>query len=124
MFWRDLKNNLKNKIIYNKKSISNIFDFIEVAIDLDNKLYKKTIEKKYNQFQEKTEIFFELIIEYQQKKSCFNQKYSNSDYCKSVSIELNFTQQYKKKNSREKQDNKFQKIYYLYSKSNYFAKDC
>ncbi len=48
MFRRDLKNNLKNKIIYNKRFISNIFNFIEVAIDLDNKLYKKTIEKKYN----------------------------------------------------------------------------
>ncbi len=48
MFRRDLKNNLKNKIIYNKRFISNIFNFIEVAIDLDNKLYKRTIEKKYN----------------------------------------------------------------------------
>ncbi len=48
MFRRDLKNNLKNKIIYNKRFISNIFDFIEVAIDLDNKLYKKTIKKRYN----------------------------------------------------------------------------
>ncbi len=48
MFRQDFKNNLKNKIIYNRKTLSNIFDFIEIAIDLDNKLYKKTIEKKYN----------------------------------------------------------------------------
>ena len=48
MFRQDLKNNLKNKIIYNKKHINNIFDFIEVAIDLDNKLYKRTIKKQYN----------------------------------------------------------------------------
>ncbi len=48
MFRQDFKNNLKNKIICNSRSISNIFDFIEVAIDLDNKLYKKTIEKRYN----------------------------------------------------------------------------
>ena len=48
MFRRNLKNNLKNKIIYNSKSINNIFDLIEVAIDLDNKLYKKTIKKRYN----------------------------------------------------------------------------
>ncbi len=74
----------------NRKFISNIFDFIEVAIDLNNKLYKRTIEKKYNQFQKKTEIFFKSTIKYQQKKSCSNQKYSNSDYCKSASIELNF----------------------------------
>jgi len=48
MFRQDLKDNLKNKIIYNKRTFSNIFDFIEVVIDLDNKLYKKAIEKKYN----------------------------------------------------------------------------
>ncbi len=97
-----------------------MFDLIEVAIDFDNKLYKRAIKK----IREKAEIFFELIIKYQQKKSCSNQKYSNSDYCKSISIKLNSTQQYKKKNSREKQDNKFQKICYLYSKSDYFAKNC
>ena len=48
MFRQDLKNNLKNKIIYNRRILSNIFDFIEVDIDLDNKLYKKAIEKRYN----------------------------------------------------------------------------
>ncbi len=64
MFRQNLKNNLKDKIIYNKKTISNIFDFIEVVIDLDNKLYKKTIEKRYNQFRKKAEIFFKLAIKY------------------------------------------------------------
>ncbi len=64
MFRQDLKNNLKDKIMRNKRIFSDIFDFIEVAIDLDNKLYKKVIEKRYNQFREKVEIFFELIIEY------------------------------------------------------------
>ncbi len=48
MFRQDLKNNLKNKIIYNNRSISDIFDLIEIAIDFDNKLYKRVIEKRYN----------------------------------------------------------------------------
>jgi len=30
------------------KFISDIFDFIEVVIDFDNKLYKKVIKKRYN----------------------------------------------------------------------------
>ncbi len=64
MFWQNLKNNFKNKIIYNKRSISNIFDLIKVAIDIDNKLYKKAIKKRYNQFREKAKIFFKLIIKY------------------------------------------------------------
>ncbi len=48
MFRQDLKNNLKDKIIYNKKTLSNIFDLIKVIINFDNKLYKKIIKKRYN----------------------------------------------------------------------------
>ena len=91
MFRQDLKDNLKDKIIYNKRTFSDIFDFIEVVIDLDNKLYKRAIEKKYNQFRKKAEIFFESTIKYQQREFCSSQKYSNSNYCKSASIKLNFT---------------------------------
>jgi len=45
MFQQDFKNNLKNKIIRNKRIFNNIFDLIEVAIDFDDKLYKKVIKK-------------------------------------------------------------------------------
>ncbi len=48
MFRQNLKNNLKNKIICNRRTLSDIFNFIKVAIDLDNKLYKKAIKKRYN----------------------------------------------------------------------------
>ncbi len=45
MFRRDLKNNLKNEIMRNRKTLNNMFDFIEVAIDFNDKLYKKAIKK-------------------------------------------------------------------------------
>ena len=48
MFRQDFKNNLKNKIIYNKKTFNNIFNLIKIIIDFDNKLYKKVIKKRYN----------------------------------------------------------------------------
>ena len=48
MFRQELKNNLKNEIICNNKFINDIFDFIEVIINFDNKLYEKTIKKQYN----------------------------------------------------------------------------
>jgi len=32
----------------NNKSISDIFDFIEVVINFDNKLYERAIKKQYN----------------------------------------------------------------------------
>ncbi len=48
MFRRDLKNNLKDEIMRNKKRISDIFNFIEVVIDFNDKLYKRVIKKRYN----------------------------------------------------------------------------
>jgi len=48
MFRRDFKNNLKNKIMRDDKFINDIFDFIEVVIDFDNKLYEKVMKKRYN----------------------------------------------------------------------------
>ncbi len=32
----------------NKRILNNMFDLIEIAIDLDDKLYKKVIKKRYN----------------------------------------------------------------------------
>ncbi len=45
MFRQNLKNNLKNKIIHNKRTLNDIFDLIKIVIDFDNKLYKKVIKK-------------------------------------------------------------------------------
>ncbi len=46
------------------KFINDMFNLIEVAMDFDNKLYKKVMKKRYNQFYEKARIFFKLTIEY------------------------------------------------------------
>jgi len=48
MFRQNFKNNLKNKIMRDNKFISDMFNFIEVVIDFDNKLYKRIIKKQYN----------------------------------------------------------------------------
>ncbi len=64
MFRRDLKNNFKNEIMRDNKSISDMFDLIEVVIDFDDKLYKKAIKKRYDQFYKRARIFFESMIEY------------------------------------------------------------
>jgi tryptophan 2,3-dioxygenase len=48
MFRQDFKNNFKNEIMRNSKFISDMFDFIEVIIDFNDKLYKRTIKKRYN----------------------------------------------------------------------------
>ena len=48
MFRRNLKNNFKNEIMRDSKFISDMFNFIEVVIDFDDKLYKRVIKKRYN----------------------------------------------------------------------------
>ncbi len=48
MFRRNLKNNLKNEIMRDDKFINDMFDFIEVVIDFDDKLYKRAMKKRYN----------------------------------------------------------------------------
>jgi len=48
MFRRDLKNNLKNKIMRDGRSISDMFDLIKVVIDFDDKLYEKVMKKRYD----------------------------------------------------------------------------
>ncbi len=48
MFRRDFKNNFKNEIMRDDKFISDMFDLIEVIIDFDDKLYKRTMKKRYN----------------------------------------------------------------------------
>jgi len=46
------------------KIISDMFDLIMIAIDLDDKLYEKAMKKRYNQFKERAETFFEPTIKY------------------------------------------------------------
>ena len=48
MFRRNLKNNFKNEIMRDDKFVSDIFDFIDIIIDFDDKLYKRVMKKQYN----------------------------------------------------------------------------
>jgi hypothetical protein len=105
------------------RSISDMFDLIEVAIDLDDKLYERAMKKRYDQSRERAETFFESTTEYYSEESRSNQKYSNSNYRGPASMKLNSTQYRKEKNSRRKQDSK-SKTCYSCGKPNHFARNC
>jgi len=64
MFRRDFKNNLKDELMRDGKSISDMFDLIMIVIDFDDKLYERAMKKRYDQLRERAGTFFESTIEY------------------------------------------------------------
>jgi len=66
MFRRGLKDNLKDELMRDGKSISDMFDLIMVVIDLDDKLYERAMKKRYDQLKGRAGTSFESTTKYQQ----------------------------------------------------------
>jgi len=64
MFRQDLKDNLKDEIMRDERTLNDMFDLIEVIIDFDDKLYKRAMKKRYDQSRERARISFGPTIEY------------------------------------------------------------
>ncbi len=90
MFKRDLKKNVKNELMRNDARFDTIQTLIKIAIDVDDKLYKRAMEKQYDQLYKRAGIFFGPTIDYHAKKDHFK-KYSNLDYRELASMKLNST---------------------------------
>ncbi len=90
MFKRDLKKNVKNELMRSDAKFDIIQTLIKIAIDVDDKLYKRVMKKRYDQSHERAKIFFESTINYYAKKDHFK-KYSNLDYRELASMKLNST---------------------------------
>ena len=77
---------------------------MKAAIKIDDKLYERAMKKRYNNLCDRADIYTETHISYHQNKIRFFKK-KNNFYAETISIKLDFTQQHKEKNLREKQDN-------------------
>ena len=122
MFKRDLKKNVKNELMRSGARFDTIQILVKIAIDVNDKLYKRAMKKQYDQLHERARIFFESTIDYYAKKDHFK-KYNNSNYRESTSMKLNSTQRRKEKNPRRKQNNRNLKTCYSCDKSSHFARD-
>ena len=47
MFQRDFKNNVKNKLMRYEKRIDTLENFIETAIELNDKLYERVMKRRH-----------------------------------------------------------------------------
>ncbi len=88
MFKRNLKKNVKNELMRSDAKFDIIQTLMKIAIDVDDKLYKRAMKKRYDQFHKRAKIFFESTIDYHAKRDHFK-KYSNLDYRELASMELN-----------------------------------
>ena len=108
MFRRGLKDNVKDELIQYRGTIKDLEDLIKAAIEINDKLYDRLIEKYRN--------FVPRNKEYYNSGGYQQQDCSNL-------IDLSITQKGKKLlNNKQKKDRK--KItYYNYSKVGYYARD-
>jgi len=90
MFKRGLKENVKDELMRSDARFDTIQTLVEIAIDVDDKLYKRAMKKRYDQPHGRARIFFGLAIDYHAKED-HSKKYSNLDYREPASMKLDFT---------------------------------
>ena len=119
MYRRGLKNNVKNKFMKNERDYENLQKFIEITIELDNKLYERIMKKRYDQSKDRTELTYESTVKYVKSK---HQSYiRNSEYTEFALIKLDMIQQRKEKNFKNKKNK--EKLCYECEKTNHFVQN-
>ena len=122
MFRKKLKNNVKDEIMRDERDYKSLAEFIEIVIDLDDKLYKRVMKKRYDQFKNKAELIYESAARYAKLKQ---QSYiKNSEYIELASMKLNMTHRCKKKNLKNKKESKKKKLCYECEKTGHFVRNC
>ena len=74
-----------------KVMIEILKELMKAAIEIDDKLYKRTMKKKYDDLCDRTNIYTEVHISYHQDEIRFFRRKNNS-YVETVSMKLNFIQ--------------------------------
>ena len=127
MYRRELKKQVKNELMRNDRTYETLDEFIEIFIDLDDKLYERAMKKKYNEeLKGRIEIYSSRLSSSYFEGSNFDKKRRVDEHVDIVSMKLNSTIRFHKgKNFKTKRDNmKKDKTCYSCDKSSHFVKDC
>ena len=124
MFRRELKNNVKIKLMCYNRIIDDLNSFIKIFIELDNRLYKLTMNISHNRKKhDRAETYYRKSRNNHSSRQCLDSKPALLNSYKAMSMKLNFMQ-CKKKNLKKKQKEKNNKTCYLCDKLSHFTKNC
>ena len=104
MFRRELKNNVKDKIMRDERNYESLAEFIEIVIDFDDKLYERVMKKRYDQFKDRAELIYESTAKYAKSKQ--RSYIRDSEYIEFASMKLNMTHRNREKNFKNKKNEK------------------
>ena len=93
MFRKKLKNNIKNELFRYKRIINSIKSLTCVFIEVNNKLCKRDIKKKFNNLRKKAGTYTGYLA-YGKKvlrKNIKNNRFKNLNYIEFILIKLDFT---------------------------------
>ena len=127
MYRRELKKQVKNKLMRDERTYETLDELIEIFIDFDDKLYERIMKKKYDEeSRERIETYSNRLSSSYFEKSNFDKKRHVDEHVDVISMKLNFTIHFnKEKNLKVKRENvKKNKTCYLCDKSSHFVKDC
>ena len=101
MYRKKLKNDVKNEFIRYDDEISNMNQLIATSIELNDKLYERFLKRRNLESHKRFDIYENYKKSYRIEKSRFNKRnninHNKSNYYKSMSMKLNFTQRRKEK---------------------------
>ena len=126
MYRQKLKKQIKNEFMRDEQVYETLNEFIEIFIDLDDKLYERIMKKKYNEkLKERIDTYLSRLSSSYFKESNFDKKRHVDEHVDIVSMKLNSTIRFnKKKNLKVKRNNmKKDKTCYSCDKSSHFVKN-